>query len=183
VPRFECDAATPRKSYNCRASAGRWHSPDREAEMVPDHPVPNDPYNLQRFVNAQEDDYEDVCAELRAGRKTSHWMWFIFPQMKGLGMSATSDRFAISSLDEARAYLRHPVLGQRLRECTQLVNLVERRSLGEIFGSPDHLKFRSCMTLFAQATPENQVFLDALKKYCAGEFDPATLRLLENNRP
>jgi uncharacterized protein (DUF1810 family) len=153
-------------------------------KMLPDHPTSSDdPYNLQRFITAQLDDYEDVCAELQAGRKTSHWMWFIFPQMKGLGMSATSDRFAISSLDEAQAYLQHPVLGQRLRECTQLVNLVEGRSLGEIFGSPDHLKFRSCMTLFAQATPENQVFLDALKKYCAGEFDPATLRLLENNRP
>jgi uncharacterized protein (DUF1810 family) len=151
-------------------------------KMVPDRPVPNDPYNLQRFMNAQLDDYEDVCAELRAGRKTSHWMWFIFPQMKGLGMSATSDRFAISSLHEAQAYLQHPVLGQRLRECAQLVNLVEGRSLGEIFGSPDHLKFRSCMTLFAQATADNQVFLDALKKYCAGEFDPATLRLLENSR-
>ena len=150
--------------------------------MVSPHPIPDDPYNLQRFIKAQHDDYEDVCAELRAGRKTTHWMWFIFPQMKGLGMSATSDRFAISSLDEARAYLQHSLLGQRLRECTLLVNVVEGRSLGEIFGSPDHLKFRSCMTLFAQVTADNHVFLDALQKYCAGEFDPATLRILESRR-
>lgn len=149
--------------------------------MVSPDPIPADPYNLQRFVNAQHDDYEDVCAELRAGTKITHWMWFIFPQMKGLGMSATSDRFAIS-LDEAKAYLQHTVLGQRLRECTQLVNRVEGRSLREIFGSPDHLKFRSCMTLFAQATAENQLFLDALRKYCDGESDPATLRILEGRR-
>jgi uncharacterized protein (DUF1810 family) len=184
VCRFKCDAANPTKKLQLSRfsrTLGVRHA--ARLKMVPGHPTPNDLYNLQRFVNTQEDDYEDVCAELRAGLKTSHWMWFIFPQMKGLGMSATSDRFAISSLDEAQAYLQHPVLGERLRECTRLVNLVEGRSLGEIFGSPDHLKFRSCMTLFAQATPENQVFLDALKKYCAGEFDPATLRLLENNRP
>lgn len=151
--------------------------------MAPDHPFSTaDPFNLQRFVNAQCDDYEDVCAELRAGIKTSHWMWYIFPQVKGLGRSATSDRFAISSLDEAKAYLQHPVLGQRLRECTQLVNRVEGRSLREIFGSPDHLKFRSCMTLFFVATTENHLFLDALRKYCDGESDPATLRLLESGQ-
>ena len=151
--------------------------------MVEYHPVStSDPYNLQCFVEAQHDDYEDVCAELRAGRKTSHWIWFIFPQIKGLGTSATSDWFAISSLDEAKAYLQHPVLGPRLRECAQLVNLVEGRSIMEIFGSPDHLKFRSCMTLFAHATVENRVFLDALRKYSGGEFDPATLGLVERCR-
>ena len=142
-----------------------------------------DPYNLRRFVEAQNGVYDDVCAELRAGRKGSHWMWFIFPQIKGLGMSATSNRFAISSLNEAEAYLQHPILGPRLRECTQLVNLVEGLSIQEIFGSPDHLKFRSCMTLFAHATSENQVFLNALQKYCGNEFDPATLKLLEKRRP
>jgi len=148
--------------------------------MVPDHPASTaDPYNLQRFVEAQHDVYEDVCAELRAGSKSSHWMWFIFPQMKGLGMSATSDWFGISSLNEAKAYLQHSVLGRRLRECTQLVTLVEGRSIREIFGSPDDLKFRSCMTLFAHATIENRAFLDALRKYSGGEFDPATLGLLE----
>jgi uncharacterized protein (DUF1810 family) len=141
--------------------------------------VPNDPFNLQRFVEAQRDEYEDVCAELRAGSKSSHWIWFIFPQMKGLGVSSTSNWFGISSLSEAQAYLRHPVLSPRLRECTELVNLVEGQSLREIFGSPDHLKFRSCMTLFAHATAENRVFLDALQKYCGGEFDAATLGLLE----
>jgi uncharacterized protein (DUF1810 family) len=147
--------------------------------MVPEHSASTaDPYNLQRFVEAQHADYEDVCAELRAGRKTSHWIWFIFPQIKGLGTSVTSDWFAISSLDEAKAYLQHSVLGQRLRECTQLVNLVEGRSIREIFGSPDHMKFRSSMTLFAHATVENRVFLDALRKYSGGELDPATLGLL-----
>jgi uncharacterized protein (DUF1810 family) len=147
--------------------------------MVSDHSASTtDRYNLQRFVEAQHDAYEDVCAELLAGRKTSHWIWFIFPQIKGLGTSATSDWFAISALDEAKAYLQHPILGQRLRECTQLVNLVEGRSTREIFGSPDHLKFRSCMTLFAHATVENRVFLDALRKYSGAESDPATLGLL-----
>jgi uncharacterized protein (DUF1810 family) len=151
--------------------------------MVPDHPASTtDPYNLERFVEAQQEAYEDVCAELRAGSKSSHWMWFIFPQMKGLGMSATSDWFGISSLNEAEAYLRHPVLGRRLRECTQLVNLIEGRPIREIFGSPDYLKFRSCMTLFAYATAENRVFLDALQKYSNGEFDRATLALLERHR-
>jgi uncharacterized protein (DUF1810 family) len=152
--------------------------------MLPDRPVSiTDPYNLQRFVEAQHDVYDDVCAELRAGSKSSHWMWFIFSQIRGLGMSATSDWFAISSLNEAKAYLQHSVLGQRLRECTQLVNLVEGRSIREIFGSPDHLKFRACMTLFAHATVENRVFLDALQKYSDGEFDPATLGLMERCRP
>jgi uncharacterized protein (DUF1810 family) len=152
----------------------------RGLDMVLDHPVSTtDPYNLQRFVDAQQDEYEDVCAELRAGRKSSHWIWFIFPQMKGLGVSSTSNWFGISSLSEAQAYLHHSVLGPRLRECTELVNLVEGRPLREIFGSPDHLKFRSCMTLFAHATPENHVYLEALRKYCDGEFDAATLGLLK----
>ena len=142
-----------------------------------------DPYNLQRFVDAQQEDYEDVCAELRAGRKRTHWMWYIFPQMKGLGHSATADRFAISSLAEAQAYLQHPTLGPRLRECTQLVNLVDGHSLREIFRPPDDLKFRSSMTLFAHATDENREFFNALKKYSGGEFDPATLALLKKTQP
>ncbi len=146
--------------------------------MVPSNPS-SDPYNLQRFLEAQQEDYADVCAELRAGRKRTHWMWYIFPQIKGLGHSATAEWFAISSLDEARAYLQHPVLGPRLRECAQLVNLVDGRSLHEIFGSPDDLKFRSSMTLFAHATAENREFLDLLQKYSSGELDPATLALLK----
>lgn len=117
-------------------------------------------------------------AELRAGHKGSHWMWFVFPQIQGLGHSPTAQRFAISSLAEAEAYLRHPVLGPRLRECTQLVSAVEGRSIEEIFGHPDYLKFRSSMTLFAHATDEDQVFSDALRKYFGGEYDPLTLERL-----
>jgi uncharacterized protein (DUF1810 family) len=134
-----------------------------------------DPYHLQRFVEAQRPVFEQVCVELRAGRKRGHWMWFIFPQIQGLGHSSLAQAFAISSLDEARAYLRHPVLSSRLRECTTLVTLVEGRSIREIFGDPDDLKFRSSMTLFAHATSDNQLFLDALAKFCGGEFDRLTL--------
>src|SRR2546425_8541472 len=112
----------------------------------------NDPYNLQRFVDAQEPFYEEVCRELREGYKRSHWMWFIFPQIKGLGHSPMANKFAISSLQEAEAYLNHPILGPRLRECSRLVTLLEGRSIDQIFGSTDSLKFRSSMTLFAHAT-------------------------------
>jgi uncharacterized protein (DUF1810 family) len=135
----------------------------------------HDLHHLQRFVDAQNSVYERVCSELRKGRKQSHWIWFIFPQIKGLGSSATAARFAISSREEAAAYLEHPILGPRLRECTRLVTLVEGRSLNQIFGSPDDLKFRSSMTLFAQVAADNQIFLDALEKYCGGEFDGLTL--------
>jgi uncharacterized protein (DUF1810 family) len=137
-----------------------------------------DSYHLQRFVDAQERIYSQVCAELREGRKRTHWIWFIFPQIQGLGFSAMAARYAISSREEAAAYLSHPVLGPRLRECTRLVNQVEGRSIDAIFGYPDDLKFRSSMTLFANATPDNQVFLDALEKYFAGESDPLTLARL-----
>jgi uncharacterized protein (DUF1810 family) len=139
---------------------------------------PIDPYNLQRFVDAQNFRIENVLAELREGRKRSHWMWFIFPQIRGLGHSPAAQKFAISSREEAEAYLRHSVLGPRLRECTQLVNRVEGRSISEIFGNPDDLKFRSCMTLFAHSTQDNQIYLDALQKYCEGKFDPMTLKAL-----
>jgi len=138
----------------------------------------SDPFHLQRFVDAQEDIFDEVCAELRNGRKQSHWMWFIFPQIKGLGSSSTAQYYAIFSKAEAEAYLLHPVLGPRLRECTRLVNQIEGRSLRQIFGTPDDLKFRSSMTLFALATPDNQLFLEALQKYCAGQFDRLTLELL-----
>ena len=139
---------------------------------------PNDAYDLQRFVDAQNPRFEGVRAELRSGRKTSHWMWFIFPQIKGLGHSPLARKFAISSREEADAYLRHSILGPRLPECTQIVNLIEGRSIEQIFGSPDDLKFRSCMTLFAHATADNQLFMDALQKYCGGRFDPLTLERL-----
>jgi len=134
-------------------------------------------FDLERFVEAQRAVYERVCAELAGGLKRSHWMWFIFPQLEGLGSSSTARRYAISSLEEARTYLAHPLLGERLRHCTQLVNAVRDRTLEEIFGYPDHLKFRSCMTLFAHAADETEpdsVFRAALHKYCAGEGDPPT---------
>lgn len=134
--------------------------------------------SLERFVEAQEPVIERVLGELRAGRKASHWMWFVFPQIRGLGHSPTAQRFAISSRAEAEAYLRHEVLGPRLRECTRLVNAVEGRRVEEIFGYPDHLKFHSCMTLFAHAAADNQVFLDALRKYFGGEEDSLTLERL-----
>jgi len=137
-----------------------------------------DPYHLDRFVEAQNPVFEQVCAELRQGGKEGHWMWFVFPQMKGLGYSPTSVTFAISSKEEAEAYLKHPILGPRLRECTELVVLVDGLSIRDIFGYPDYLKFHSCMTLFAQATSENQVFKDALKKYFGGELDRPTLERL-----
>ena len=139
----------------------------------------SDPYDLQRFVDAQNPVYGKVCSELRDGRKKSHWMWFVFPQIEGLGSSPLARKFAISSLAEAAAYLAHPILGTRLTECSRLVNLVEGRPIELIFNSPDDLKFRSSMTLFAQATPDNQVFTDALQKYFKGEFDPATLARLQ----
>jgi uncharacterized protein (DUF1810 family) len=138
----------------------------------------SDPYDLQRFVDAQNPVYVKVCSELRDGRKKSHWMWFIFPQIEGLGSSQMACKFAISSLAEAAAYLEHPVLGPRLVECTRLVNRVEGRPIEQIFGRPDDLKFRSSMTLFARASADNQVFVDALQRHFNGEFDPATLERL-----
>ena len=137
-----------------------------------------DPYGLDRFVHAQEGVFQQVCSELEAGKKRSHWMWFIFPQIRGLGSSATAEHFAVGSVAEARAYLDHPVLGPRLRECCKLVNAVEGRTAEQIFGYPDWMKFRSSMTLFAQATDDNAVFLESLRKYFAGNPDAATLSRL-----
>ena len=150
---------------------------DDDERLEPPVPV-DDPYNLSRFVDAQSLVYEQVCAELREGRKRSHWMWFIFPQIKGLGHSQLARRFAISSLEEAQAYLKHPILGLKLRECTRMVNQVKGRSIDQIFGSPDDLKFRSSMTLFARVAPDDQVFNEALQKYFGGEPDPSTLERL-----
>lgn len=137
-----------------------------------------DPFNLQRFVDAQDPVFAQVCAELRQGRKTGHWMWFIFPQLAGLGHSETARKFAISSRQEAEAYLQHPVLGPRLRECSRLAALGEGRSAHRIFGSPDDLKFRSSMTLFAAVAPDDEVFTQALRKYFEGEADGLTLQKL-----
>ena len=119
-----------------------------------------------------------VFAQLRAGRKTSHWMWFVFPQIQGLGQSPMARQFAIASRAEADAYLSHPILGTRLRECTRLVSAVAGRDIEEILGHPDDLKFRSCMTLFAHATTDNRIFVDALAKYFGGAEDPLTLQKL-----
>jgi uncharacterized protein (DUF1810 family) len=143
--------------------------------------VADDPFELARFVDAQEPVYARVCQELAAGCKRSHWMWFIFPQLRGLGSSATAQRFALSGAEEARAYLRHPLLGPRLRECTGLVLRVQGRTVREIFGRPDDLKFRSCMTLFAHATGE-ALFGEALQRFFGGESDALTLGLLEAPR-
>lgn len=138
----------------------------------------NDPYDLKRFLDAQQHVFASVLTELKVGEKRGHWMWFIFPQLKGLGHSAMSTKFGISSLEEASAYLRHPLLGPRLLECTELVNATERRTIEDIFGPIDALKFRSSMTLFANAEPRNPIFTDALTKYFAGEPDPLTMARL-----
>jgi uncharacterized protein (DUF1810 family) len=134
-----------------------------------------DRYDLQRFLEAQAGMYEQACAELRAGRKQSHWMWFVFPQIRGLGGSPMAMKYAISGLDEARAYLSHSVLGARLRECAEIVVGVEGETVEEIFGYPDDLKFHSSMTLFAKAEEGGGVFLRALERYFRGEMDRGTL--------
>ena len=136
---------------------------------------PSDPFNLERFLLAQDRVYQHVLSELRAGQKMSHWMWFIFPQIRGLGRSPISVAYAISSRDEAQAYLQHPLLGPRLKECTQLVLQAEGRSALEIFGEPDDVKFRSSMTLFANICSEDDIFERALKKYFGGVPDRLTL--------
>lgn len=138
----------------------------------------SDPYDLQRFVDAQAPLIDRVRAELRAGRKRSHWMWFVFPQIRGLGTSPMAKRYAISSRAEAEAYVNHSVLGPRLRECTRLVIAIEGRTIAAIFGHPDDLKFRSSMTLFAQVASDDQIFADAIAKYFPDGFDRATLSRL-----
>ncbi len=138
-------------------------------------PADTDPFNLERFVKAQAQVFQQVTSELKAGREMSHWMWFVFPQIRGLGQSSTSIKYAIAGLDEARAYLAHPVLGPRLRECTRLVLLLENRSAVEIFGRPDDMKFRSCMTLFAQVSRDEDIFARALERYFRGVPDRMTL--------
>ncbi|MGA9493989.1 MAG: DUF1810 domain-containing protein [Mycobacterium sp.] len=138
----------------------------------------SDPFDLQRFVDAQARVYAQVIDELRAGHKRSHWIWFVFPQIAGLGSSSTAAHYAVSSLDEARAYLRHDLLGPRLRECTRLVNAIQGRSIRQIFGSPDDMKVRSSMTLFARATDDNGDFVELLARYYDGEEDPLTLQRL-----
>jgi uncharacterized protein (DUF1810 family) len=139
---------------------------------------PDDPHDLGRFVRAQEDDYEQALAEIRGGRKRTHWMWYIFPQVDGLASSSTSKRYSIKSIEEAEAYLDHPILGPRLLECAEAVLGVEGRSASDIFGSPDDQKLRSCATLFACVSPPGSVFDRLLGKYYRGGRDGKTLRLL-----
>ena len=138
----------------------------------------SDPHDLQRFVRAQERDYEGALAEIRRGQKRTHWMWYVFPQLDGLAFSSTAKHYAIKSLDEARAYLDHPLLGPRLLECAEATLDVEGRSAREIFGSPDDLKLRSCATLFASVLPPGSVFERVLAKYYGGMRDDKTLHLL-----
>jgi uncharacterized protein (DUF1810 family) len=137
-----------------------------------------DPHNLQRFVDAQAPVYEQVCHELLVGRKTSHWIWFIFPQIAGLGYSPMAQRFAIAGRNEAEGYLQHPSLGPRLNECTMLVNQHAGKDIVDIFGDIDAMKFRSSMTLFAKVADDNGIFLEALRTFCRGEMDELTLEKL-----
>jgi uncharacterized protein (DUF1810 family) len=137
-----------------------------------------DPHHLNRFVEAQEDDYDRALSEIRSGRKRSHWIWYIFPQLDGLGFSATSKRYSIKSIAEAEAYLSHPVLGPRLIECAEALLRNKDRSAFDILGSPDDLKLKSCATLFARVSPAGSVFDRVLEKFYDGERDGKTLRLL-----
>ena len=139
----------------------------------------SEPHGLKRFVDAQNPVYEQVLVELHNGQKEGHWMWFIFPQLRGLGHSHMATAFGISSREEAASYLDHAVLGPRLTECTRLVNMVEGSEIGQILGYPDDLKFRSSMTLFASVASDNQVFKHALDKYFGGAPDPITLDRLD----
>jgi uncharacterized protein (DUF1810 family) len=138
----------------------------------------SDPYDLQRFVTAQELDYRQALAEIKAGRKKSHWMWFVFPQFDGLGSSPTSRHYSIKSVDEAKAYLSHPILGPRLLECVRALLDLHGRTARQIFDVPDDLKLRSCVTLFSIASPPDNVFERILEKYFAGERDVKTLQLI-----
>jgi uncharacterized protein (DUF1810 family) len=137
----------------------------------------DDPFDLQRFVLAQKPVIDEVFSELRAGRKRTHWMWFVFPQIEGLGFSSMADKYAIRSLEEARAYLNHPVLDDRLRECVRLVVAADR-PIAEIFGHPDDMKFKSCLTLFIAAAPNEAIFSNALAACFEGNADPSTLERL-----
>jgi uncharacterized protein (DUF1810 family) len=143
-----------------------------------------DPYRLRRFLDAQDLNrtYQQVISELRNGRKSSHWMWYVFPQVKGLGRSWMANEYAIASLDEARAYLQHPVLGPRLVECARLLLAIDGKSAADVLGSLDAIKLRSSMTLFARADPQRAVFCQVLDKYFQGSEDPETIRRLGSGR-
>ncbi len=139
----------------------------------------DDPFDLGRFVSAQSGTYDEIVCELKSGQKVTHWMWYVFPQLSGLGSSATARHYAIGSLDEGRSYLEHPVLGARLLECTRIVNGLQGRTVLQIFGRPDNMKFCSSMTLFELIAAKNSEFSLALDNYCFGRRDAATLKLLK----
>ncbi|MFC7052184.1 DUF1810 domain-containing protein [Hansschlegelia quercus] len=143
--------------------------------------MPHDPHRLERFMEAQRPVFEAALGELKAGRKRSHWMWFVFPQLRGLGSSGMADFYGIASLAEARAYLAHPVLGRRLRAATEAVLAIEGADLRTVFGSPDDMKFRSSMTLFEGAADGDETFGQALERLCGGVRDDRTLALLEQS--
>ena len=140
-------------------------------------------FDLERFLKAQDSCYQTILTELRNGQKRTHWMWFIFPQITGLGRSPTAQYYAISGIEEARTYLDHPLLGTRLKECTQTVLGIQDRTLQEIFGNPDDWKFRSSMTLFEYTAPNEKIFSEALERYCEGKRDWKTLEIIENTDP
>lgn len=142
----------------------------------------NDPFDLQRFVDAQNTVYPRVISELKNGDKQSHWMWFIFPQTDGLGTSPTAIRYAIKSLEEATAFLAHPLLGERLLECTRLMLEVKNKAAFEILGSPDDMKLQSCMTLFSIAAPTEKIFAEVLERYYKSKLDQRTLAILIKSR-
>jgi uncharacterized protein (DUF1810 family) len=144
--------------------------------------TPDDPFDLSRFVQAQEDSYEVALAEIKAGRKDSHWMWYVFPQFAGLGHSSMAERYAIRSLGEARGYLSHPILGPRLKTCAEAAFGVQGKTAHDIFGSPDDLKLKSSATLFAQVSPPGSVFQRLLDHFYAGERDWKTLELIQKQR-
>lgn len=141
----------------------------------------SDPHDLNRFLQAQEKDYEKALAEIKNGRKSSHWMWYIFPQIEGIGFSLTSRQYSLKSLAEAKAYLQHPVLGLRLKDCIEVLLYIEGRSAYDIFGSPDNKKLKSCATLFAIISPDDSVFEQLINKYFHGMQDENTLKLLGDN--
>lgn len=141
----------------------------------------SDPYDLNRFTSAQSEVIDQVLTEVRSGRKQTHWMWFVFPQLFGLGSSAMAERYGITTIEEARAYLDHPILGPRLLECTHAVLDLNNLSAREIFGIPDDVKLRSCATLFAHMSEQGSVFHQILDKYYKSEPDPATLTLLADS--
>jgi uncharacterized protein (DUF1810 family) len=145
---------------------------------MPQELTGKDKFDLGRFIHAQEESYSDAISELKSGRKRSHWMWFIFPQFKGLGHSSTSIRYSIKSIDEARAYLQHPVLGPKLNQCAEAVLALDGKTASEIFGYPDDLKLKSSMTLFEQVAGHGSLFSQILDKYFDGERDVFTLDLL-----